>query len=264
MTRSLYALLITLPALGQPAQPKLSFEAVSIKPAEQVTGWIAPIKTSSPVRISYRNYALRKLIMEAYGLARYQVEGPAWIGQDLYDIVANTPRGATSDQTRQMLQSLLAERFHLAFHTEKRNLPAYVLLPGKDTSKLRPEKDDIETPGCQTFGAIAEYADWLADILDKPVVNQTGMSGSYYFFHVVDASPRPDFGAQYPGGAPPPPPPAPPAPPCFSPKAGKMPAPASTDMEAVKEQMGLKLERRANMQVNVLVIDKAGRAPEKN
>jgi len=43
-----------------------------------------------------------------------------------------------------------------------------------------------------------------------------------------------------------------------------MPAPASTVFDAVKEQMGLRLERRGNMQVNVLVIDKADRTPEKN
>jgi uncharacterized protein (TIGR03435 family) len=106
----------------------------------------------------------------------------------------------------------------------------------------------------------------LSAVLDKPVLNQTGVSGSYYFFLVVEANnPRPELSVQAPGAAPPPPPPpAPPPPPCFGAKAGKMPAPASTVFDAVKEQMGLRLERRGNMQVNVLVIDKADRTPEKN
>jgi len=266
MIRSLCLLLAALPAFAQqPATPKPSFEAATLKPAEQVTGWIAAIKSGNPVRITYRNYSLKRLIDEAYEVSRYQVEGPPWIERDRYDIVANTPRGATANQTRLMLQSLLAERFHLALHAENRDMPAYVLLPGEDTSKLRPEKDEPETPGCESFGTMSQYADMVSTVLNKPVVNQTGLSGSYYFFLVVNPELRPSAPSdQSPGGAPPPPPPAPPPPPCFSPKAGKMPAPDPTVFDAVKEQMGLKLERRGNVQVNVLVVNHADRTPGTN
>ncbi len=204
MTRSLCVLLLAaFPALGQQAPPKLSFDAASLKPAEQVTGWIVPIKTSNPVRVTYRNYALKKAIMEAYDMARYQVEGPTWIARDRYDIVANRPRGTTEDQTRLMLQSLLAERFHLVLHAEKREIQAYALLPGRDTSKLRPEKNAPDVPGCKSFGTMPEYADMLSLVLDKPVVHQTGLSGAYYFFLVVAPdNPRPVLSDQSPGGAP--------------------------------------------------------------
>lgn len=43
-----------------------------------------------------------------------------------------------------------------------------------------------------------------------------------------------------------------------------MPAPAATIFDAVKEQMGLRLERRGNVQVNVLVVDHADKTPVKN
>ena len=253
-----------MPALAQP-----SFEAATLKPAEQVMGWIVPEKTSNPVRVTYRNYNLKKLIMESYQVARYQVEGPAWMERERYDIVANTPRGASAAQERLMMQSLLAERFHLALHTEKKDLPAFVLLAGKDTAKLRPVKDPANVPACAPFGTLSQYADWLSTILDKPVVNQTGVAGTYYFFHVIvrDLGP-PEPGGPLsggaPGAAPPPPPPAPPPPPCPGSKAGPMPAGATTDANAVKEQMGLRLERRANLAVNVLVVDHADKTPVKN
>ena len=43
-----------------------------------------------------------------------------------------------------------------------------------------------------------------------------------------------------------------------------MPAPDPTVFDAVKEQMGLKLERRGNVQVNVLVVNHADRTPGTN
>ncbi len=43
-----------------------------------------------------------------------------------------------------------------------------------------------------------------------------------------------------------------------------MPAPAATVFDAVKEQMGLRLVRRGNIQVDVLVIDHADKMPAKN
>lgn len=267
MTRSVYAMVLAaLPAFAQPpAQARLTFEAASVKPAEQETGWIATVKAVNPIRITYRNYSLKRLITEAYDVSRYQVEGPPWIERERYDIVANTPRGASAGQVALMMQSLLAERFHLVMHTVKRDLAAYVLSPGKDASKLRPARDEAEVPGCKSFGTISDYAEMLSVVLDKPVVNQTGVLGTYYFFLIVvpDLLPSAPAGPT-PGAAPPPPPPAPPPSPCYAPKAGKMPPASPTVFDAVKDQMGLKLERRANMQVNVLVIDRAGKTPEKN
>jgi len=67
-----------------------------------------------------------------------------------FTIEATMPGKTTRDQSRQMMQALLAERFKLAAHWETRQLPAYALrtLPGK--SKLKesdPEKDPPNRPG---------------------------------------------------------------------------------------------------------------------
>src|SRR5580698_6535307 len=115
-TQWFWTVILALPAIGQ--QP--AFDAASVKPSTQAEGLIETIRQSTPGRVTYRNYSLKRLLTEAYQVSRYQVEGPAWIERDRYDIVATKPRGTTADQERQMVQNLLAARFHLVQHNETR------------------------------------------------------------------------------------------------------------------------------------------------
>jgi uncharacterized protein (TIGR03435 family) len=239
-------LLAMAPALAQP----VAFDAVSIKPASQTEGLIEPIRLSTPGRVTMRNYVLKKLLMDAYQLSRYQVEGPPWIEREPYDIIATKPPGTSAVQERLMLQKMIAERFHLVQHIEQRQVPAYVLLPGKDTSKLHPVKE--EAGGCRTVGTMAEYAGMLTTRLNQPVVDQTGIAGRYYFFLLY--SERPALRVDGPD-APPPPPPPPAAVGCPA-WPGKWPQFESSVFDAVKEQMGLRLERRGTQSVNVMVLDR--------
>jgi uncharacterized protein (TIGR03435 family) len=57
-----------------------------------------------------------------------------------YDILAKVPPGATAEQVRQMLRTLLAERFKLKIHRETRQLPVYALVVAKGGPKLREVK----------------------------------------------------------------------------------------------------------------------------
>jgi len=243
-----------LPVLAMFGQPK-EFDAASVKPAAPAGGLIEPIQENTPGRVTYRNYVLKKLLMEAYQVPRYQVEGPPWIERDLYDIIATKPKGTTAGQQRQMLQSLLAARFHLVQHSEKREMPAYVRLPGKNTSKLHPVKEDGEAAECSRSGTMARFGEMLATRLDKPVVDQTGISGRYYF--ILTWSDQPQIRSESEGA--PPPPAHPPSSSGSCPGwTGKMPSPEVFD--AVKEQMGLRLERRGTASVNVMVLDRAEKA----
>jgi uncharacterized protein (TIGR03435 family) len=54
-----------------------------------------------------------------------------------FDVVATLPAGATPAQVPEMLQSLLAERFGLKIHKEKKGFPVYALVVGKSPLKLR-------------------------------------------------------------------------------------------------------------------------------
>lgn len=249
------ALILTLPVFGQP----MEFDAASVKPAAQVGGFIEPIKESTPGQVTYRNYVLKKLLMEAYQLTRYQVEGPPWIERDMYDIIATKPRGATADQERQMLRSLLAARFHLAEHQENRQIPGYLLLAGKDTSKLHPVKEDgVESTDCQASGTMSKLAEFLALAIKAPVIDQTGIAGRYYFVLMWSdqLQVRTDAGA----APPPPPPPARPSSPGCPSWTGKLPSLEPSIFDAVKEQMGLRLERRGTTTVSVMVLDRVEKA----
>jgi uncharacterized protein (TIGR03435 family) len=54
--------------------------------------------------------------MNAYDVKNFQIEGPAWMATERFDITATLPPDTTKEQFRIMLQNLLAERFKLKFH----------------------------------------------------------------------------------------------------------------------------------------------------
>lgn len=78
------------------------------------------------------------------------VDVPAWAAHTNYDIEARAPAGATKDQMRLMMQSLLAERFKLAVHRETRQAPVFAMLlekPGATGPQLHahPASDTCAT-----------------------------------------------------------------------------------------------------------------------
>jgi len=114
------------------------------------------------------------------------------------------PERATFDQTiramapvlQEMLKTLLAERFKLAGHIEKREVPLYALVVGSKGPKLKPAERDCapKTPtddpcggqgggpagGLRLRGAeVAMLAEMLNSLLDRSVVDRTGIEGRY-------------------------------------------------------------------------------------
>jgi uncharacterized protein (TIGR03435 family) len=78
-----------------------------------------------------------------------QIVAPDWIGSERFDVVATLPAGATPAQVPEMLQLLLAERFGLKVHKEKKEFPIYALVVGKSPLKLKeapPEDADQTEP----------------------------------------------------------------------------------------------------------------------
>jgi uncharacterized protein (TIGR03435 family) len=68
------------------------------------------------------------LIQAAYNVTGWQIEGsPDWVLSDRYELDARTSVDTTPDQKRRMLQSLLADRFHLVLRRETRTMPVYEL-----------------------------------------------------------------------------------------------------------------------------------------
>ncbi len=94
------------------------------------------------------NLALRRLILNAYGVQDYQLSGdPPWLASEHYDIQA-TAAGNTSVQQMEgpMLQVLLEERFKFTLHRETRQLLVYELAVSKGGAKLQLSKEGSCTP----------------------------------------------------------------------------------------------------------------------
>jgi len=144
------ALFTSSMVFGQSTAALPSFEVASVKVAEPpkpdaqgrmfitrgCSGGLLP-RSNDPGTLTCNNEPLKQLLIIAYGLKDYQIEGPDWLQTDGYDITAKVPPGTTREQFNQMLQQLLAERFKVTVHRETKSMQVYVLSVGKGGSKLK-------------------------------------------------------------------------------------------------------------------------------
>lgn len=178
-------------ASPQSASPQPSFDTATIKPtasADPAHGyWSRP----GIGRFYARSLSVQFLIQLAYGIEKNQIAGkPAWLDSDFYDIEAKPEEGIklSPDELRPRLQSLLAERFHLAAHFETKMVRGYALVAAKGGPRLQPTKND-HPPSWRidTSAGHLEGLNWsmpfLAQMLQRatniPVDDETGIAGSY-------------------------------------------------------------------------------------
>jgi uncharacterized protein (TIGR03435 family) len=263
------------------AAPQQTFEVASVKPsanggsARGVVVRGGPGSTD-PGLARFENLDLFSFVTMAYGIQRYQLSGPDWTNTERFDISAKLPQGSTREQYRLMLQNLLVERFKLALHREKKEVPIYELVIGKNGSKLKESADDpaaAEDRGLQpparvpprppmgVAGSVGvtmsvprmsmeRFVAFLSDMLDRTVTDATGLTGRY------DIKLHGTLGG------------APAGDPSEPPSGGDPPAAAVTNREpsifdAVEEQLGLKLVRKKGL-VDILVIDHVEKEPTAN
>ena len=91
--------------------------------------------SSDPARLHYTNVSLSDVIGQAYRVQHHQISGPAWLDTERFDIVAKIPAGVSRDQLPQMFQALLADRFKLKLHSERKELSVYALVVGTNGPK---------------------------------------------------------------------------------------------------------------------------------
>ncbi len=99
--------------------------------------------------------SLADLIRIAYRVKAYQVQGPDWMSQQRFEIQAKIPEGAAEDKVPEMLQALLAERFKLVIHRDRKELPVYALIVGKNGPKLTLASEKPDAPLPDSPGAIS-------------------------------------------------------------------------------------------------------------
>jgi uncharacterized protein (TIGR03435 family) len=110
-------------------------------------------------RFSATGVTLQNLITFAYDLQAFEIfGGPNWAAGDRFDVAATMqPPPAGSDprdgprRNRRLVRALLAERFNLAVHEERREMPVYSLVMARPDRKLgerlRPFVGECGDPG---------------------------------------------------------------------------------------------------------------------
>ncbi len=241
-------------AIPEPPKPMAadadpSLEVATIKPSQPDRPGRAFLWRGN--RFTTFNTTLMALIGFAYDVQEKQViGGQDWMNSEKFDIEGkpDIPGTPSREQLRTMVKKLLADRFQLKFHNEKRELPAYVLATGKTEPKMT--KDDTNLNGLPALffrqlgdlnvrnATMGDFAHLMQSaVLDRPVVDQTGLAGKWDF----QLKWTPDD-SQFSGMGMRPPPPS---------EAADAPPPLFT---AIQEQLGLKLES-GKAQVDVMVID---------
>ena len=202
----LRSILLTVLAAAVPCSSfgQMSFDVASIRPAtERVANERDGRTTISRDALQMHDVSVRNCVAFAYGVSTSQVAGPASITDKRYDIVAKVDRDVTGDQMRQMMQALLADRFHLTLHHEQREMRGYVMSvfaqPPKDPAKFHrsaaPGEAYHENSATGTVAhniTMKEFANFLSSPLEGPVADQTGLPGQYdlvlYFMSYVDTT----------------------------------------------------------------------------
>jgi len=201
-------LLLASVAFGQ---TRKEFEVASIRPVTEQPPNQVRVGVNidgSQVRVTY--LSLKDYISVAYEVRLNQIIGPDWLATERFDIAAKLPEGALQADVPAMLQTLLADRFQMKSHKEKREFPVYALEVAKSGFKLSPvgesEIDDTRplniTAGGSGAGVMISFgkdsyfalgangfeskklsmeivADMLTRFLDRPVVNMTNLKGTY-------------------------------------------------------------------------------------
>jgi uncharacterized protein (TIGR03435 family) len=172
------------------ASAQTTFAVASIRPSSQSVQFERDGKTDlTPVALRMRDVTVQTCIKWAYGVQRAQVVGPDDLEQIHYDIEAKTDEPAKPEAMKRMMQALLADRFKLKFHRERREMRRYamVVLP-TGAKNLKPSEPDGETYRRNSArGTVVrsttmqEWADFLAGPLETPVVDKTGLAGRYDF-----------------------------------------------------------------------------------
>ena len=247
------AFAIPAPPRAMAADAPTTFEVATIKPSNpDFQGKLFTVKGREVLTLGT---TLNDLITFAYNVHTRQVTGGApWMESDKYDVTGRPlAEGTPNDrQLREMIRTLIEDRFKLTIHRDKREMPAYAITVGSNGPKLaRNETNPNGLPSLlfKGLGMLPAVNATMSDlarvmqtaVLDRPVIDRTGLQGRFDFTlnWTADESQFRSMGVRVP------PPPA----------DGSGPPGLFT---AIQEQLGLRLES-VTAPVEVIVIDRVER-----
>jgi uncharacterized protein (TIGR03435 family) len=280
-----FLLIFSVPWIGW-AQP-VAFEVASVKRASRSPGGLRSTGckggpgSSSPVAFTCRDVRFTDLVVLAFGIEPFQLSGAGVNGEETFEISAVVPTGATRRQLKEMVLSLLLDRFALRYHEEYIDAPSYDLTVVAGGAKLRESpKDPGDAPTSEPFQMgrdkkgfpelpygrtgmffvngtayyqgsrqnMPQIVEFLQKQLKALITDRTGLTGTYDF-RLRFASPNR--------------PPTPPGP------DGKV-LPSSIDVDdaptlssALRDQLGLRIERRRGNMMRI-VVDNVAKIPTDN
>lgn len=202
----IFLALLHLHASAQEPVPQptpYSFDVVAIRPST-TDSWKMGMSMRDGT-LQATNLYLKSIITSAYGVREGLISGlPAWAETARFDIHAKVvdvdPKqfnGMSRSQRQAMIAALLLDRFHLKVHTAIRTLPVYELVIAKEgpkfSEKVPPSVDTNERKGTIASGkvsvtkneftandaAMLTLSSFLAETLDRTVIDKTGLTGRY-------------------------------------------------------------------------------------
>jgi len=247
------------PDISEKLRPvRAEFEVAALKPSAPGAAQRGSILPGG--RVELFGFTLKSLIVISWDYDEQRFSGePKWFETDRFDLVAKAATGPPDgppiefETTQLMLRTLLADRFKLAFHYEDQPATVYALVAPKGAAKLNKAADESNRSGCKYSAAASVLSklytcvnmnmDQFAarvrslgpDYVDHPVINATGIEGSYDF--VLSFTPNNAV--------------------TFRSREGEsVPTGAMTIFEALDRQLGMKLELQKHP-LPTMVIDHA-------
>src|SRR5580700_2152644 len=234
------------------AQSRPAFDVASLKPSTPHPGDTADrininLGGARHGVVTLSNACLADCLRFAYSITNNeQVAGPDWIKDKSvrFDIEGKAAPDTPLPVLREMLQTLLVERFRLEYHTAQKNMSYVALVVGKNGPKLEKAKEDSdESHGSFLIGkinsnrvTITTLATVLSRYVGETIVNMTGLTGWYQVkLEWTQEPPQPSRAA---AGQPP---------------GDSEPLVGPTIFSAVEAQLGLRLEHRKGP-LDVMVI----------
>jgi uncharacterized protein (TIGR03435 family) len=221
------------------------FEVASVKLHPATSGSVNGTPERSGIEeagdwVRVENLPLKVLIEIAYGVRDFQFVGPGWLSSIRVDIEAKPPAGYKHEQLPMLLRSLLADRFKLAVHHDSKQTSGYALLTAKGDRKFHeavgPRGFFTARPGLisGTRVSMGEFTGALAEMLERPVVDKTGLTAVY------------DLKVEWTPGL-----------------AAEASEPGLSLFTALRDQLGLSL-RAQKMRVDTVIVDHVEKTPTDN
>jgi uncharacterized protein (TIGR03435 family) len=242
MRKIAIALSLTVGLVGQ--TPKASPPNFEVASLHLNTDFLPNKVVETSTSVAYDHVPMGWVVARAYNVLPRQVVGPGWLRQTPYSLQAKLPEAGGIEDIPVMLRTLLAERMGLRVHEETRIIESYVLtvanagvaLPRVTQAGKTKRSVILSSQRALIQGelTIKEVAQLLTPMLDKPMVDATGLPGSFQV--KFDASLGNPVDA---------------------------PAASAPSIFTVLKESGLKVEVR-NVPVQVIVVDAATQEPTAN